>query len=138
MIRDYRDLEVWRLAMDLAEATYRLLRDSPKTEEYRLTSQLLRAAASIPANIAEGNARATRKDYARFIAIARGSLAETETFLLLARRVPLVQPGAMDPVLALADRVGRMLNGLHRSLDRPAPSKAPIPSPQPPVPPIQS
>jgi len=138
MVRDYRDLEVWRLAMDLAEATYGLVRDFPKSEEYRLTSQLLRAAASIPANIAEGNARASRRDYARFIAIARGSLAETETFLMLARRVALVQPGAIDPVLALADRIGRMLNGLHRSLDRPASPKAPAPSPQSRVPDLPS
>jgi len=107
--------------MDLAEATYKLVRDFPKSEEYRLTSQLLRAAASIPANIAEGNARASRKDYARFVAIARGSLAETETFLMLARRAALVQPDAIDPVLALADRVGRMLNGLHRSLHQTPP-----------------
>ena len=138
MVRDYRDLEVWRLAMDLAEATYRLVRDFPKTEEYRLTSQLLRAVASVPANIAEGNARASRKDYARFIAIARGSLAETETFLLLARRVALVQSGEIDPVLALAHRVGRMLNGLHRSLDRPPLPKTAVPNPQSPVPSVPS
>ena len=54
MVRDYRELEVWQLAMDLAEASYRLARTFPKSEEYRLTSQLLRAAASVPANIAEG------------------------------------------------------------------------------------
>src|SRR5687768_11047921 len=74
MVRDYRELEVWRLAMDLSEAVYRLTRKFPKTEEYRLTSQLLRAVVSIPANLAEGNARSTRKDYARFVSIARGSL----------------------------------------------------------------
>ena len=57
MVRDYRDLEVWQLSMDLAEAVYRLTQTFPKTEEYRMTSQLLRAAASVPANIAEGNGR---------------------------------------------------------------------------------
>jgi four helix bundle protein len=118
MVRDYRDLEVWRLAMDLVEAIYRLSREFPKTEEYRLTSQLLRAAVSIPANIAEGNARASRKDYARFVSIARGSLAETETLLMLARRIGLARPEAVDSVLGEADRVGRMLNGLHRSLEK--------------------
>ena len=117
MARDYRDLEVWRLAMDLAEAVYRLVRGFPKTEEYRMTSQLVRAAISVPANIAEGNARASRKDYTRFISIARGSLAETETLLMLARRVSLRGEEDIDPVLGLADRVGRMLNGLHRSLE---------------------
>jgi four helix bundle protein len=81
-IHSYRDLTVWQKAMRLAEEAYRLAK-LLKTEEYRLTSQLLRAAASIPANIAEGRARGTRKDYAHFISIARGSLAETETILLL-------------------------------------------------------
>ena len=116
MVRDYRELEVWRLAMDLSEAVYRLARRFPRAEEYRLTSQLLRAVVSVPANLAEGNARSTRKDYARFVSIARGSLAETETLLMLARRVELASAEDIDPVLSEADRVGRMLNGLHRSL----------------------
>ena len=118
MVRGYRDLEVWRLAMDLAEAVYQLTRKFPKSEEYRLTSQLVRAAASVPANIAEGNARSGRKDYARFIGIARGSLAETETFLMLARRIGLGPAETIDLVLGQADRVGRMLNGLHKSLEK--------------------
>ena len=103
--------------MDLAEATYRITRGFPKAEEYRLTSQLLRAAASVPANIAEGNARGSRKDYARFVSIARGSLAETETFLMLARRIGLGRPDDIDSVISQADRVGRMLNRLRRSLE---------------------
>ncbi|MGZ8313428.1 MAG: four helix bundle protein [Allosphingosinicella sp.] len=117
MARDYRELEVWRLAMDLAEAVYRMTAEFPKTEEYRITSQLLRAAASVPSNIAEGNARSTRKDYARFVSIARGSLAETETLLMLARRIGLGRAEVVEDVLNQADRVGRMLNGLHRSLE---------------------
>jgi carbamoyl-phosphate synthase large subunit len=73
---------------------------------------------SVPANIAEGNARAGRKDYARFVSIARGSLAETETLLMLGRRLALGPAEAIDSVLRAADRVGRMLNVLHRSLER--------------------
>src|SRR4051812_4861005 len=103
--------------MDLVEAVYQIARQFPKAEEYRLTSQLLRAVVSVPANIAEGNARASRKDYARFISIARGSLAETETLLMLARRLALGSAEAIDSVLRAADRVGRMLNVLHRSLE---------------------
>ena len=103
--------------MDLAEAVYRLTQRFPKAEEFRLTSQLVRAATSVPANIAEGNARSTRKDYARFISIARGSLAELETLLMLAGRVDLASPEKIDGVLDQAHRVGRMLNGLHRSLE---------------------
>ena len=117
-VRDYRELEVWRWAMDLAEAVYRLTRAFPKSEEYRLTSQLLRASASVPANIAEGNARSTRKDYARFVSIARGSLAETETFLMLAQRIGLAPADDIDTVISQADRVGRRLNGLRRSLEK--------------------
>lgn len=102
--------------MDLSEAVYRLVRSFPKAEEFRLTSQLLRAAVSIPANVAEGNARSSRRDYARFVSIARGSLAETETLLMLANRIGLAPAEEIDPILSEADRVGRMLNGLHRSL----------------------
>ena len=80
-IQSYRDLLVWQKAMRVAAEAYRLRKLLPKAEQYRLTSQLLRAAASVPANIAEGHARGTRKDYAHFVSIARGSLAETETIL---------------------------------------------------------
>lgn len=109
-VRSYRDLLVWQKGMDLAEAAYTLVRFFPRAEEYRLTSQLLRAAASVPANIAEGNARATRKDYAHFVSIARGSVAEVETFLQLAVRVKLVTLEQASPAISLADELGRMLN----------------------------
>ena len=117
MARHYRELEVWRLAMDLAETVYRISRAFPKSEEYRITSQLLRAVISVSANIAEGNARSGRKDYARFVSFARGSLAETETLLMLAQRFGLSEPGALDGALSQAERVGRMLNRLHQSLE---------------------
>lgn len=116
--------------MDLAERCHRLTAGFPRAEQYRLTSQLIRAAISIPANIAEGHARSSRKDYARFIAIARGSLAETETFLLLAERLELATEERLAPVHALANRVGRMLTGLHGRLTEGIPSPhAPEPSP---------
>ena len=86
-MKGYVDLKVWAKAMDLAAMVYALSLSMPRTEQFGMTSQMQRAAASIPANIAEGYQRGTRKDYARFISIARGSLAETETFLLLAVRV---------------------------------------------------
>src|ERR1700674_4730148 len=98
-IQSYRDLLVWQKAMHLAAEAYRLGRLLPKVEEYRLTSQLLRAAASVPANIAEGHARGTRKDYAHFVSIARGSLAETETILLLLVDVDLPTNEHVEPVL---------------------------------------
>lgn len=115
-IKSYRDLLVWQKGMELAEMAYRLAKLMPKTEEYRLTSQILRAAAAVPANIAEGNARATRKDYAHFVSISRGSLAEVETLLQLAVRVQLIKPDDACGALLLADELGRMPNVLRERL----------------------
>jgi four helix bundle protein len=117
--QSHRDLVVWQKGMELAEATYALARLLPKAEEYRLTSQLLRAATSVPANLAEGNARASRKDYAHFVSIARGSVAEVETLLLLGVRVGLMSQQDSQRALELADELGRMLNVLHRRLANP-------------------
>ena len=100
----YRDLWVWQKAMSLAAEAYRLTKALPRSEEYRLTSQLLRAAASVPANIAEGHARGTRKDYTHFISVARGSLAETETVLLLLVEVELLTRRRGDVSAMLRDR----------------------------------
>jgi four helix bundle protein len=111
-VQSYRDLLVWQKAMRLAAEAYRLGRLLPKAEEYRLTSQLLRAAASVPANIAEGHARGTRKDYAHFVSIARGSLAETETILFLLVEVELLAEERVRAALELSSEIGRMLNGL--------------------------
>ena len=77
-----------------------------------MTDQLLRASASVPANIAEGHGRGTRKDYAHFLTIARGSLAETETFLQLATDVGLAKSSDYRAAMLLVDEVGRMLNAL--------------------------
>ncbi len=116
-VKSYRDLIVWQKGMKLAAMTYRLAKLMPRQEEYRLTNQMLRAAASIPANIAEGHMRGSRKDYARFISIARGSLAELETFQTLAVDVELLKADQVHEALALADEVDRMLNALRLRLD---------------------
>jgi four helix bundle protein len=118
-INSHRDLEVWRKGMDFATEVYRLTRLMPKTEEYRLVSQVLRAAASVPANIAEGNARGSRKEYAQHVSIARGSLAEAETFLALAIRTNLLPSHEAASALELADRLGRQLNVLRQRLSAP-------------------
>ena len=111
-IRSHRDLIVWQKSMALAVEIYRLTKTFPAEERFRMTDQLLRAASSIPANIAEGHARGTRKDYARFVAIARGSLAEAETFLELARDVGLANPENCRRSVELSVEIGRMLNAL--------------------------
>lgn len=126
-VRSYRDLTVWRKGMALAAAVYRLTRQMPKNEEYRISGQMIRAATSIPANLAEGHGRGTRKDYGHFVSIAKGSLAELETFLLLVRDLDLAPSTATDSVLAQAEEVGRMLTALRSRLA--SPSSPLVPSP---------
>jgi len=114
--RSHRDLVVWQKAMELAVLTYELTKPMPKSEQYGLTSQMLRAATSVPANVAEGNARGSRKDYARFISIARGSVVELETHLELSVRVHLLNATTVAPAISLADEVSRMLFALRERL----------------------
>lgn len=102
--------------MDVAKATYALAELMPRKEEYRLTAQMVRTAISIPANIAEGRTRGTRKDFAHFISIARGSAAELETLLILAMDVQFLGGDRVEPVLADVAEVARMLNSLHAKL----------------------
>lgn len=116
MIESHRDLVVWQKAMDLAEGIYKLTGRFPRNETYRLVAQLTRAAASVPANIAEGHARATRRDYANFVAIAKGSLMETETFLMLAVRLKYVPPNDADATLRLISEISKMLTALRSRL----------------------
>lgn len=120
-IRSYQDLDVWRISMDLAQQAYEITRVFPREEQFGMTSQIRRSATSIPANIAEGYGRQSRGDFVRFLRIAQGSLKELETHLLLASRVGLLDNDAQDAPLEMADRVGRMLRGLIRSLqEKPA------------------
>lgn len=127
-VRSYRDLIVWQKGMALAASVYRLTRQMPKHEEYRISGQMIRAATSVPANIAEGHGRGTRRDYAHFVSIAKGSLAELETFLLLVAELDLAPTNATEPVLAQAEEVGRMLTALRGRLVSKPPS-SPEPNP---------
>lgn len=102
--------------MDLVEAVYDLTSNFPKKEEYRLTSQVIRAVISIPANIAEGPRRSTRKDYAKFVSIAHGSKSEVETFVLVAVRVKYASEEEIQPLLGAAEQISRMLNALRQRL----------------------
>ena len=114
--RSHRELLVWQKAMDLAEQIYLIANLIPHSEQYRITSQLIRSAISVPANIAEGNARGSRKDYANFLSIARGSAVEVETLLLLAVRVNLVKQEEANIGLQLAGELSRMLNVMRSRL----------------------
>lgn len=116
-INDYRDLEVWQVAMDLVVACYKISSGFPTDERFGLTSQLRRATVSVPANIAEGHGRSATKAFLNYLSIASGSLKESETHLLIAVRLGYATDSDVAPVLELSSRVGRMLTGLRRSLD---------------------
>ena len=83
-----------------------------------MTSQIRRAAASIPANIAEGQGRDHTKEFLNHLSIARGSLMELETHLMLSQRVSLLKKESLDPLLVLTDRISRMLSGLRKALEK--------------------
>jgi four helix bundle protein len=102
--------------MDLVEETYRLTQSFPKKEVYALSSQMRRAAVSIPANIAEGHARESTKEFLHYISIALGSLAELETHLILAGRLSYLEERDVSTTLSEADELGRMLRGLQKAL----------------------
>ncbi len=115
-VRNYTELETWRRAMDLAEAVYAATKAYPKEEMYGLTSQTRRSAVSIPSNIAEGQGRGATRDFVRFLSIARGSLCELETQLRLGARLNYLDAGVAETVLGQSATVGRLLNGLIRSI----------------------
>ncbi len=115
-LKSYRDLEVWQQSMGLAETVWRLSALFPAEERFGMTSQLRRAATSVPANIAEGAERHGTREFLQFLGIASGSLAETETFLLLAERLGLLPSNRVKDTLEQAATVGRLLHGLKRSL----------------------
>jgi four helix bundle protein len=113
----YRDLVAWKKGMGLARLIYSVTAEFPKAEQFGLISQLRRAAVSIPSNIAEGQARFSRPDFVRFLRMARGSVAELETQLLLAVDLGYLTEGKCDEVLAQADKLGRILAGLVTSIE---------------------
>ena len=119
MSSSYRDLKVWQKSIDLAERIYWLTSSFPPSELYGLSSQMRRAAVSIASNIAEGWGRRSRKDYGRFVLVARGSNDELQTQLVISERLGFCSPEQFDEVSALSDEIGKMLSGLHGFLQTP-------------------
>ncbi len=115
-MRDYKTLTVWQKAHQLVLAVYRATAQLPKEELYGLTSQIRRAAASIPANIAEGCGRYTDADFARFVQIALGSANEVEYHLLLAYDLGFIKDDIHQNLSKDADEIRRMLIGLIQKL----------------------
>ena len=117
-IQSFRDLDGWKIGMELVVAIYRLSQTFPRDEMYGLRAQLRRAAVSIPSNIAEGHQQGT-KSYAHFVSLALGSLAEAETQIEVAKRLRYVNVEDLASVSELAAHLRRVLHGLRRSLQTP-------------------
>jgi len=138
-VRSYRELEVWKLGMRLAHYVCLLSKAFPVEERFGLVVQMRRAAVSVPANIAEGHARESTREFLRYLLIARGSLAEVETYVQLAEDLGYCAATSAQEILGLCDREGRMLRGLQKALKARAgratqAAVAPAPRPSPPIP----
>jgi four helix bundle protein len=118
MGRDFRKIKAWQIADDLTIEVYKATKSFPKHELYGLTSQLRRAASSVPANIAEGAARGYKKEYVQFLNIARGSLAETDYFLHLARRLEYLSADDHVTITAMLNQAAGVLYGLLESVKK--------------------
>ena len=115
-MESFTKLDVWQKAHKLTLSIYKLTEDLPKEEKYRLGDQIRRSASSIPANIVEGQARQTTKEYIQFLYNARGSLAETKYHLRLAKDLDYVEQSEYESLIDNYNSVGKMLNSLINSL----------------------
>ena len=109
MAQSFCDLQVWQRAMQLTVAVYRLTRDFPREEIYGLTSQIRRAAVSVPSNIAEGQGRLNPAEFRQFLGIARGSICEVQTQLEIARSLQFGKRELLDEAESLSHEVGKMI-----------------------------
>ena len=119
-VRSYRDLLVWKAAMDLAVDCYAATKSFPTGEIYGMTSQIRRSSASIAANIAEGYGREQTESFIQFLRVAQGSLKELETHAILSGRVGLLTDEMVAILLGKSDDLGKMLHAMIRSLQRKA------------------
>ncbi|MGH9398602.1 MAG: four helix bundle protein [Terriglobia bacterium] len=115
----YKELDVWRKSVSLAVEVYSITNHFPREEKFGLTIQSRRAATSVPANIAEGWGRGSRKEYIQFLTVARGSLMELETHLTIARELAYATGDELEPVRTKITDVGKMLNKLIYALKNP-------------------
>ena len=114
---NYKQLDAWKLSMELVKTVYILTKKFPKEELYGLTSQLRRSAVSIPANIAEGLGRQYKKDTLQFLHISRGSIYELETLLNIAVEVEVIETDDFNGIMNILERSLKVLNGLINSLE---------------------
>lgn len=115
-MRPHRNLDVWNKSIDLILDIYEFTKKFPKSEEYALTSQLRRAAISIPSNIAEGAGRQTKKEFIQFLHIAQGSASEIDTQLEIAFRLGYLDDAEKMKLDMQISNIGKMITGLQRSI----------------------
>lgn len=130
-VKNFYDLEVWQKGRERVKAIYELTNTFPKEEQYGLSAQLRRAAISVPSNIAEGHSRHGTKDFTNFISIAIGSLAETDTQVILAQDLGYISQNQCQHTLDKIHRLQRMLHSLRHALKT---KDSPIPNPTSPIP----
>jgi four helix bundle protein len=117
-MRDYTKIEAWKLADDLTVAVYQATRSFPREEIYRTTSQIRRAACSVPANIVEGSSRESKKDYLHFLYISRGSLSETQYFVHLAWRLDYLTNAEDESLIGQTKQTFACLHGLIKAVEK--------------------
>ncbi len=114
--RSYQDLDVWRLSINLVKEIYRVIEKFPSSELYVLSSQIRKAAISIPSNIAEGQGRNSSREFRQYLAVSLGSLSELETQLIIAQEIRYLTAEELDPLLISIDTIRKMLRALSNSL----------------------
>lgn len=124
MARHYKDLIAWQKALALVSALYDATESFPKRETYSLTDQMRRAAISVPSNIAEGQAHYTNREFRHFLRRSRGSLAELETQVLIARQRDYLSESQAAELLKRSAEVSRVVSGLINSLEPQSPTSA--------------
>lgn len=118
MSRDYRKFIVWQRSHELVKRVYKITKDLPKEEIFGLTSQIRRAAVSIPTNIAEGSGRKSDKAFAQFIDIALGSICELDYLLFLIAELGFIDFSLYEKIAPEIEEIGKMLNGLYNKLEK--------------------
>ena len=117
-LKHYQQLIAWQKAIALVTEVYSATKSFPRDEIYGLTSQIRRAAVSVPSNIAEGQGRATRGEFVQFLGYARGSLCEVETQIVIAANLHYIAPDSRERLSDRITELGRILNGLIASLEK--------------------
>lgn len=120
-MRSHHNLDVWKKAVEFVVEVYKVTDSFPKEEKFGLTSQIRRAAISIPANIAEGAARKSDKEFINFLSIAQGSASEIETELLIAYRLGFFNQTDFNRLCTELDDIGKTITGLANYLKRKSP-----------------